>query len=411
MLVADRADAQEPSIVFRTPIALVVVAFVLVMIDGYDMFIVSFLAPQISAALDLTPVSMGQVFAAGLAGSMMGGLVLGAVADRAGRRTTLIASLAVAATATVLCAFATTFASFAALRFAAGLGLGGVLAAIIPLMAENFPAERRHAAVTMMFIGYPFGGVVGGAVTAMLLEFGWRNLFFGTGLLTLLVIVAAFWLPEPAREPFASNAKPKPSVLSSLVGLFTEGRAAATLAIAVGVFCMLLVTYLLLSWTPMIAVRSGFAPRSAALCGVVLNLGGITGALVSTFLVRRYGLFRVVATMIAAGALAIAALGQLYGSTVTLMSGLFLAGALAIGAQQSTPAMAVQLYPQRMRAAASGWQIAVGRLGSILGPMIGGHLVAASVTPQTMFVLVACPTVLAAIAYAAAGHLRPQDKG
>jgi MFS transporter, AAHS family, 4-hydroxybenzoate transporter len=64
-----------------------------------------------------------------------------------------------------------------------------------------------------------------------------------------------------------------------------------------------------------------------------------------------------------------------------------------------------------MRAAASGWQIAVGRLGSILGPMIGGHLVAANVTPQTMFVLVACPTVLAAIAYAAAGHLRPQDKG
>jgi MFS transporter, AAHS family, 4-hydroxybenzoate transporter len=408
MLIARDAEVQGLASEFRTPIALVVVSFVLVMIDGYDMFIVSFLAPLIAADLNLTPVSIGQVFAAGLAGSMVGGLVLGPVADRIGRRPTLIASLALAATATVMCATATTFGWFAALRFIAGFGLGGVLAAVIPLMAEHVPVERRNATVTLMFIGYPFGAVVGGAITAMLLGQGWRNLFVATGLITFLVIIAAWWLPEPIVEP-SSRHQPKPSVLSSVKGLFAEGRAGATLAMATGVFCMLLVTYLLNSWTPMIAVRSGFAPQVAALCGVLLNLGGIIGALLSTLLVRKFGLFRLVAVMIAIGAFAIAAIGQLYGSVVTLLCGLFIAGAFTIGGQQNTPAMAVQLYPQRMRAAGSGWQFAVGRFGSILGPIVGGHLVAASIAPQAMFAVVAIPTLVAAAAYALAGRLR-QDQ-
>ena len=111
--------------------------------------------------------------------------------------------------------------------------------------------------------------------------------------------------------------------------------------------------------------------------------------------------------MVGCGALAIAALGQFYGGMATLLCGLFVAGALAIGGQQNTPAMAVQLYPQRMRAAGSGWQFAVGRFGSILGPIIGGQLMASAITPQTMFVVAAIPTLLAAIAYAVVDYVRP----
>ena len=276
---------------FQTPIPLVIVSFILVMVDGYDMFIVSFLAPLITADLNLTPISIGQIFAAGLAGSMFGGLVLGPVADRIGRRPTLIASLVLAGIATISCSMATTFGSFASLRFVAGFGLGGVLAAVIPLLAEQFPPERRNAAVTTMFVGYPSGAVVGGVITAMLLGYGWRNLFVGTGIVTFGVIIAALWLPEPPKEehPAATRLGQSSSVLSSIKGLFAEGRLWATLAMATGVFCMLLVTYLLNSWTPMIAVRSGFAPSVAALCGVFLNLGGIVGAVLSTLLVRKFG--------------------------------------------------------------------------------------------------------------------------
>jgi AAHS family 4-hydroxybenzoate transporter-like MFS transporter len=177
---------------------------------------------------------------------------------------------------------------------------------------------------------------------------------------------------------------------------------------SVGVFLMLLVAYMLNSWTPTIAVRSGIDPSKAALCGVFLNLGGIIGALGSIAVIRKFGLFRPVAVMIALGSLAIAAIGQLYSSVPLLFSGLFVAGVLAIGGQQNTPAMAVAVYPQNIRAAGVGLQIAIGRLGSILGPLVGGMLLSRNFDPQSIFLIIAVPTLLAAIAYGAVEYVRPK---
>jgi AAHS family 4-hydroxybenzoate transporter-like MFS transporter len=179
-------------------------------------------------------------------------------------------------------------------------------------------------------------------------------------------------------------------------------------SLSIGVFCMLLVAYMLNSWTPMIAVRSGIDPSKAALCGVFLNLGGIVGALGSIVVIRKFGLFRPVALMVVFGSLAIAAIGQLYGSAVLLFSGLFVAGVLAMGGQQNTPAMAVEIYPQNIRAAGVGLQIAMGRLGSIVGPLVGGVLLARNFDPQSIFLIVAIPALLAAIAYGAVEYVRPK---
>jgi AAHS family 4-hydroxybenzoate transporter-like MFS transporter len=392
-----------------TPVALVVVSFALVMIDGYDMFIVSFLAPLIATELHLSAVSMGLVFAAGLAGSMTGGLVLGPLADRVGRRPVLLASLACAGLGTLLCAQASSPGTFGALRFLTGFALGGFLAAVVPLVAEYFPPQRRSAAVTFMFIGYPFGAVVGGTLTALLLSHGWRNLFLGTGFATLLLVPVALLLRETLTRPPAAGAGPlRTASGSTFIQLFTEGRLWTTLIASSGIFCLLLVSYLLNSWTPLIAIKSGFTPRTAALCGVLLNLGGIVGALASTFFVRRFGVLKVAASMVAAGSLAIAVIGHVYGSAGTLFSGLFVSGLLVIGGQQNSPAIAVQLYPQRMRAAGAGWQFAAGRLGSILGPIIGGQLLAANIPLSSLFLVVALPTLLAAAAFAVVNHLQPK---
>jgi MFS transporter, AAHS family, 4-hydroxybenzoate transporter len=391
-----------------TPL-LLVVAFILLMIDGYDMFIVAFLVPLISADLNLAPMSMGQILSAGLAGSMLGGMVLGTVADRYGRRPVLAWSLVAAGAATVLCSTATTFAALAAYRLIAGFALGGVLTAIIPLVAEHFPHEKRNTAVTMMFVGFPSGAVVGGALTSIFIHHGWRTLFVGAGVLTLFLVPIAFSLKESLRN---SRSDPGPggvrAWISSIRVLVAEGRLLPTVFMAIGVFLMLLVTYLLNSWTPMIAVKSGMSPASAALCGVFLNLGGIVGALGSTFVVRRYGLFRPVAGMIVAGAVAIALIGTLYATSTMLFAGLFVAGLFAIGGQQNTPAMAVQLYPRQVRATGAGWQFAVGRLGSIAGPIIGGQLLTWQIAPQSLFIIVAIPTLLAALAYAAVDLTRPK---
>ena len=387
--------------------ALLGVAFALVMIDGYDLFVVSFVAPLIAKDLHLNFGNLGTVFAAGLAGSMVGGLLLGHFADRTGRRPALLVSLATAGVATLLCSQAHSFGAFTALRFLSGLALGGLLASLVPLVAELFPSQQRSAAVTLMFIGYPLGAVVGGAITALLIVYGWRNLFLGAGVVTLLLVPVALCLRETLYASDAPVDDPQPNLgRGSFRVLFTEGRFWTTFIASFAIFCLLLVTYLLNSWTPLIAAKSGFSPQTAAWCGVLLNLGGVIGALASTLLVARFGVFKVVTLMVAGGSLAVALLGYLYGSVGALYSGLGVIGLLVIGGQQNAPAISVQLYPQRMRNTGVGWQFAAGRFGSILGPIIGGRLLAANISVQLLFMLIAIPTLLSAGAYTVVGLLR-----
>jgi MFS transporter, AAHS family, 4-hydroxybenzoate transporter len=393
----------------RTPTLLVLVAFILVMIDGYDMFIVSFVAPLVAHDLHLAPDNLGAIFAAGLAGSMLGGLTLGAAADKVGRRPVLIGALLFAGIMTVLCSQAASFGAFASLRFLTGFGLGGLLAAVVPLIAEYFPAERRNQAVTSMFIGYPLGAVVGGIVTAVLIAHGWRSLFVGTGTVTLLLLPLALLM----KETFASKLdkldhEKEDRILGtrlSILELFTEGRLWTTLTTSFGIFCLLLLTYLLNSWTPLIAVRLGFKPQTAAMCGVFLNLGGVVGALSSMLWVRRFGVFKVAALMVSVGSLGIVSIGFAAHAAASLFLALFISGVLVIGAQQNSPAMSVQLYPRRMRAAGAGWQFAAGRLGSILGPIIGGLLFSSGVAYETLFLAMAVPALLAGGAYARVHYL------
>src|SRR5882757_3444578 len=389
--------------------ALLGISFALVMIDGYDLFIVSFVAPLIAKDLHLNFVNIGSIFAAGLAGSMVGGLLLGYIADRVGRRPILLVSLALVGISTLICSLAHSFAAFVTLRFVAGFALGGLLAAIVPLVAEHFAPRQRSVAVTVMFIGYPLGAVVGGAITAALIGYGWRNLFLGAGAVTLLLVPIAYFLRETLYMPDAPIDSQANLPRSSLMALFTEGRSWITIAASLAIFCLLLVTYLLNSWTPVIAAKSCFNPQEAAWCGVLLNLGGVIGALSSTLLVARFGVFKVVTSMIAGGSLAVALLGYLFGSVGALYSGLVVIGLLVIGGQQNSPAISAQLYPQHMRGMGVGWQFAAGRFGSILGPIIGGRLLAANVSVQLLFMLIAIPTLMSAGAYTVVGMLRQKS--
>ncbi|MFM0046460.1 MFS transporter [Paraburkholderia sediminicola] len=403
--LAEQIDPRVPAVA-RWAAAPLIASCLLVMIDGYDMFMISFLAPLISSDLHLSPLTLGRVFTAGLAGSMVGGIVIGPVADRVGRKRALVASLLLAALGTILCARAESSEAFAVYRFVSGFALGGVLAAIVPLVAEHFSPERRNAVVTLMFVGYPLGAVIGGGVTALLYFHGWRQLFVGTAALLLIAVSLTLLMRETLNKRETTNAM-QVTWRNSLFGPFAEGRLLASIFLGVGIFCMLLVAYLLTSWTPMIAVRSGIPPRAAALCGVFLNLGGVAGALASTVLVRKFGVFRLVALMIATGAVSIALVGQFFGSIGVLCVSLFVSGALAIGGQQNTPAMSVELYPQHVRAAGAGWSFSIGRVGSMFGPLLGGYLLSVQTDPKMMFFMMAIPTGIAAVAYLLVDLVKP----
>ncbi len=129
------------------------------------------------------------------------------------------------------------------------------------------------------------------------------------------------------------------------------------------------------------------------------------GALFSMLWVRRFGVFRLAAVMVGVGSLGVASIGFAAHRVSSLFLALFISGVLVIGAQQNSPAMAVQLYPRRMRAAGAGWQFAAGRFGSILGPIMGGVLLYSGITYEMLFVLVALPALLASAAYARVHYL------
>jgi MFS transporter, AAHS family, 4-hydroxybenzoate transporter len=385
------------------------IGFVIVMVDGYDSMMISFLAPLLARDLALGPTDLGRIFAVGYVGAIVGAIVVGSLADRFGRKPMLIVALGLASVATMLCADAASLQMLTGLRFVAGLGLGGALPALISLTAEHAPPGRRHGRITLMYIGYPVGAVAGGAVTAGLLRYGAAAIFLGAGVTSLTALVLALLLPESLR---ADGHSPAPlqyrgTLWSSFGQQFAERRLWPGLLLWIGLFAMLLVTYFLVSWTPILLVKSGFSPGKAALGGVLLNLGGVLGALIMAPLINRFGPYLPAAIAVGCGALVVAQLGQEFHSIPAVMLTLFLAGGCIIGGQLNFPAMTVALYPPHVRAAGTGWTMGVGRLGSIVGPLVGAALVAADIGAGRLFVLAAIPPAVAAGALFIAARLRP----
>jgi MFS transporter, AAHS family, 4-hydroxybenzoate transporter len=395
-LAVDNAQYLDDSGVRQTQaLRVLIIGFVIVMVDGYDSMMIS--------------------FAVGYLGAIVGAIAVGSLADRIGRKPMLIASLALASVATMICADATSLALLTSLRFLAGLALGGALPALISLTAEHARPERRNGTITLMYIGYPVGAVVGGAVTSGLLRYGSSAIFLGAGVASLIALALALLLPESLRTDGHSTSAPRDrgrgTLLSSLREQFAERRLWPGLMLWVGLFSMLVVTYFLVSWTPTLLVKSGFSPGKAALGSVLLNLGGVVGALIMAPVINRFGPYIPAAVAVGCGAVVIALLGQDVRAVAPLMFALFVAGGCIIGGQLNFPAMTVALYPQHVRGAGTGWTMGVGRLGSIVGPMVGGALVAANFSVSSLFVIAAIPPVIAAGALViAAGMQRTRQR-
>jgi AAHS family 4-hydroxybenzoate transporter-like MFS transporter len=383
------------------------ICFLLVMIDGYDTLMMSFLAPQLMAHFQIDPKEMGAIFSIGFAGAIIGALLIGPITDYFGRKPVLIGSLVIAAAATLSCAIAGSVDVLKILRFIAGVALGGAIPSLVALTAEHADPDRQNAAVVRMYIGYPLGAVVGGFVTAYVLQYGWSAVFVGAGLVTLLLLPFAFLVPESQSRTAGKSRASKESLVSSFTGQFAGGRLPATLLLWFGMISMLLLSYFLISWMPTVLAKTGLTPKEATFGGVILNLGGIVGALAIAPLINRFGPFVPAAIMVGLGAVAVALLGQgLSPSAMFIL--LALVGATVIGGQLNTTAMTVQLYPPQVRGAGVGWTLGIGRLGSIIGPFVGGALLAAQLGWNTLFAIAAIPAAIAAVTFFIIEKVKPR---
>jgi MFS transporter, AAHS family, 4-hydroxybenzoate transporter len=381
--------------------AVPIVCFVVAMIDGYDTLMLSFIATLITKEWALAPQTVGNIFASTYAGAALGAALVGIAADRFGRKIMLLASLLLAGICTCISANAGDPTSLMWWRAAAGIGLGGAIPTITALTAAHASPGRRSAAVARMFLGYPVGAMAGGIVTAAIMaSVGWRGIMMAGGGCALLVTpLVVFFVREGGG---ATDTRAAVHSAHPLAELVAEGRVWGTVLVCTATCLTLLVSYFLVSWIPTVLTLNGAIPQRAALMGAVLNLGGLGGAWFLSTLITRFSPSSIIASSLGAGALVIALLGQSIAAPIATVFLLVLAiGLLVIGAQANIPALCVHYYPASVYATGVGLAMAVGRLGSIAGPLIGGRLMAARIGWGPLFVLAAAPALLAALALAA----------
>jgi len=398
----------------------------LLIFDGYDLFIYGVVLPVIMKEWGLTPLQAGALGSYALFGMMFGALVFGSLADRIGRKKGIAICFALFSAATVVNGFATSPSEFGMCRFIAGLGCGGLMPNAVALMNEYAPKRMRSTLVALMFSGYSLGGMLSAGVgIVMLPRFGWQSMFFAATLPLLLLPAILLLLPESigflirqgrveqARKLLMrlapdSEINPEDRLQisdpqgkgASAMALFRAGLAVRTLSIWVAFFCCLLMVYALSSWLPKLMAGAGYSLGSSLSFLVALNLGGMAGAILGGWLGDRLNLVRVTIGFFLAAALSISLLG-INSPMPVLYLLIFVAGATTIGTQILLYAATAQLYGLHIRSTGLGWASGVGRNGAIAGPMLGGALMGIDLPLQLNFLAFAVPGAIAALAMTA----------
>ncbi len=411
-----------------------VLCFLVVAADGFDVASVGYVAPLLKSEWSLNPAQLGPIFGAGLLGLTVGSFLFGPLADRIGRKRVIAISLVLFGIGSLACAYAPSPIWLIALRFATGAGLGGAMPNAITLSSEFSPARNRALLVTLMFCGFTLGLAFGGAVAALLIPtFGWKGVFVFGGIFPLcLVPVIWIWLPESlrfmagkpryAREvrqvlkrltgdadtPLAriapeDAAGAAPASKSAVGMLFSQRYRASTTLLWLAFFCTLWVYYQVSSWLPTVITGAGIDPSHAARVGAMLPLGGTIGSLVNARLMDRMNPFFVLAGSYAVAAVSIALIGFSIHEPTWVYVTVFMAGLGLSGAQTGANVLVAGFYTTAARATGVSWALGVGRIGSIIGSMTGGILLAAFHSTGAAFVLFAAPVVIAGIAMLANG--------
>jgi MFS transporter, AAHS family, 4-hydroxybenzoate transporter len=379
----------------------VVMCGLIVFVDGFDAQAMGYVAPVLEKALGISRSMLGPVISSGLVGMMIGALVSGSLADRFGRRPVLIGCTIIFGVGSLLTATADSVFTLPAFRLLTGLGMGGAMPNAIALTSEIMPRRRRGAGVTTMICGFSLGAAVGGFVAAAVIpRFGWQAVFVVGGAAPIVIALAAFrWLGESPRF-LAMRTVGDARVTASfpVTDLFTEGRALPTVLIWVVYFMNLLNLYFLNGWLPTIMSDAGIPVTTAIRLTTLFQVGGIGGALVLGVILDRYFSFWVLAVCYAWAAISVLLIGAAGASTLMLALTIASAGLGIIGGQNGGHAVTSGFYPTAIRSTGVGWALGVGRVGSIVGPVLGGMLLARGTSIRQVFWAAAIPALIATAA-------------
>jgi benzoate transport len=371
-------------------------------LDGFDVMSISFASPGIAKEWGIDRSALGIVLSMELIGMAIGSLFLGSLADRIGRRPTVLFCLVLMTVGMYMASTATGVVNLSLWRVFTGLGIGGVLAAINAVAAEFSNAKNRNLNISLMAMGYPLGAVFGGLVAAQLLKSGdWRPVFH-FGAIATGVFIPLVWFFVPESVAWLANKQPKNALAKINVSLRRMGHAAidalptlgadssgrkttgetifspamirTTLLVGVAYFCHITTFYYIIKWVPKIVVDMGFAASAAAGVLVWANVGGAVGGAVVGLLSHKLNL-RIVTTIVLVGStVMVNVFGKGYADLATLSLVCACAGFFTNGAINGLYATFAQVFPSHMRASGTGFAIGTGRGGSVLAPIIAGFL-------------------------------------
>jgi len=341
--------------------------------EGIDLQGAGVAAPGIRAEFLAGPAQLGSFLSASTFGLFVGALIGGRYADRIGRKGVLVVSIAIFGLCSLLTPLAHDMSSLSIARLLTGLGLGGALPNLIALTSESSPSDRRSANVALVYSGAPFGGAIASAVSLVMGASHWRWIFLVGGIAPLLLTpFMARALPESAAFERARAAPVRERAAVSAI--FAAGRASRTLLLWVSFFLQLLMLYLLLSWLPTLLQGDGLTHAQAAGAQIGFNVGGGIAALwIGSLLEARWRTISIVVTFVALP-LFVVLLAQ-SPPNPELVSLIVLAlGCAVLAAQSFLYTTAPGLYPTPIRGSGVGAAVALGRIGSIVGPLLAGAL-------------------------------------
>lgn len=394
-------------------------------LDGFDVLAISFASPGIAADWQISRAELGVVLSMELIGMAVGSIFLGGVADKIGRRPTILGCLVVMTGGMYLASLADSRDTLLLVRFVTGLGIGGMLASINAMVSEYSNARSRNLCVMLMAAGYPLGAIAGGSVASMLLvSFDWRSVFvFGAIVTGLALIIVWFLLPESIE--YIADKRPKGalekinhtlkrmghSTIDQLPELkqeqtdqggfgrlFSSQLLSVTVLLTLAYFFHIMAFYYIIKWIPKIVVDMEYAASIAGSVLVWANVGGATGALIIGLLATRFDLKKLIigVMLISFVMINVFGLGQDTLFQLGLVSAItgFFTNAGVVGLY----ALLVRYFPASVRASGTGFVIGVGRGGAALGPMVAGVLFSQGYGLQGVSLFMGLSAVLAGVA-------------
>ena len=374
-----------------------------IILDGIDNQLLPNAVPRLMEEWHHDRNAFTNALSTGPFGMMIGGALGGYLGDRIGRRTALLGSVVAFAVLTLAVAWADNLTTLTILRFVAGIGLGGAMPNATALAAEYVPRRQRPFAVTLTIVCIPLGGVVAAFLARKMIEqYGWQSVFLTGGIVPIVLAILLFFiLPEsprylashPARWPeltglmrrmghnlpadvtyVDNDGNAATSSKATLGDIFAPAYLRDTLALCASFFFCLMVNYIGILLIPVVFTQSGFERPAANRVLELFNYGGVAGAIIGAFFIKRMG-SRVamlgMSVMAVVVGLALARMTVSAPASFMLMTLMILGGALLNGVQTTMYALAAHVYPTEVRGTGVGTAVAFGRIGNVLAARAG----------------------------------------